>query len=118
MLYITDRGKIEKLKIITQPCDKVFVAPGEQAMFTVAAQGTNLRYQWMKYNGEHVCNDDRIRGALSPTCSISKVQQEDDGEYVCEIKGEYDSEPTRSSATQLIISKSQNYLNMQFHTAH
>ena len=83
----------------TQPCSKAFVPPGKQAVFPVAAH-----YQWTKI-GECLTNDDRKRGTLSPTFTISKAHKKDEGKYICRITGENDSEFIKSSEVQLVVSK-------------
>ena len=90
----TDLGKIN---LPTKPC-KLFVPPGEQAMFTAAAQ-----YQWTMIEGCPLNGDDRKDGTQSPTFTIFQARKEDEGKYFCKITGKDYS--VLSSEVQLIVGK-------------
>ena len=68
---------------ITQPPINRIVIQGSNAVFTVAATGTEpLEYQW-QHNGKNLADDDggQIDGATNDTLTISEVNTNDAGSY-------------------------------------
>ncbi|MCE9540360.1 MAG: PQQ-dependent sugar dehydrogenase, partial [Bacteroidetes bacterium] len=69
--------------VITDPPDNLSVSQGQQAIFSVAASGTNpLSYQWKK-------NGNNISGAYSSTYTINNVQTSDAGQYSVYISNSF-----------------------------
>ncbi|CAM2067382.1 Immunoglobulin domain-containing protein [Sulfidibacter corallicola] len=78
---------LDLVTIQTQP-QSVVACPGENASFTVVAQGSGtLTYQWRKDNVN-------IPGATSATFSLTPVQAGDSGSYTCVVSGACDSATT------------------------
>ncbi|MBN2663802.1 MAG: immunoglobulin domain-containing protein [Bacteroidales bacterium] len=66
--------------IITEPVN-TDVCEGDNATFTVVAQGTNLTYQWY-YNGSI------ISGATGTSYTINNVTAADLGDFYCVVSGD------------------------------
>ena len=89
-------------QVISHPHD---VVPGNPAMFTVEATGTEpLNYQWewkpaIDY-GWRLCDVERFPGADSSTLAIPCVQKSNEGSYRCVISnctGSRTSNPAKLS---------------------
>lgn len=80
--------------VITQQPTNQTVCEGETAVFTVAATGENLSYQWGVGNGVTFTD---IPGATTPTLSLPNLTTADTFEfYVCTVsgdRGEVQSDP-------------------------
>ncbi|MES2285339.1 MAG: PQQ-dependent sugar dehydrogenase [Bacteroidota bacterium] len=69
--------------VITDQPDNLSVSQGQQAVFNVAASGTNpLTYQWKK-------NGINITGAYSSSYTINNVQSTDAGQYTVYISNSF-----------------------------
>jgi len=72
---------------ITQHPSDLAVYPGQQAVFTVAATGSNLTYQWQK-NGGDLSDGGDISGATTDTLQIASAEAADSGDYRCVVTGD------------------------------
>lgn len=72
--------------ITTQPAN-ASVNAGSTATFSIAAEGTNLTYQWRK-NGTNLSNGGDISGATSTTLSIANCEEADEANYSCVVTGD------------------------------
>ena len=85
----------EGTAITRHPADEA-VAVGEDAMFTVVADGHELTYQWQKLSDEGVWED--ITGANKSSYTVTDAALDmDGGEYRCIVTGK-DSEAISGSA--------------------
>ena len=84
--------------ITDQPVSLTLVIPGQPAIFTVTAMGTNLLYQWQK-DGSNIAV-----GANSATYTIVAVVEGDEGEYQCVVTNAAKS--ITSTAASLTVCKS------------
>ena len=82
--------------ITTQPATQS-VSAGNTAMFTVAAGGGSLSYQW-KLNGSDLTDDGRISGSNTPNLDISNVSTADVGTYTVVVSNSVGT-VTSSNAT-------------------
>ncbi|NLD75020.1 MAG: immunoglobulin domain-containing protein, partial [Chloroflexi bacterium] len=60
------------------------VCAGDNAQFSVAAEGEGLVYRWQR-DGVDLTDSERVQGADSPQISISPVAPEDAGAYRCRV---------------------------------
>ncbi len=72
---------------ITQHPSDLAVCPGQTAVFTVAATGSNLTYQWQK-NGGDLSDGGDISGATTDTLQIANAEVADSGNYRCVVTGD------------------------------
>lgn len=70
-------------KITSHPVNKT-VTEGGSVTFSVSTTGSDIRYQWYKY-------DSTINGATSPSYSISNATSSDAGSYRCVVSNSYGS---------------------------
>ena len=77
--------------IITVPPADQFVAVGSNAVFTVAATGSNpLTYQWLK-NGAKLANGTTVSGATSSSLTLLKTTAKTSANYSVIVKNIYGS---------------------------
>jgi hypothetical protein len=65
----------------------VQVLPGLSAEFAVSATGSGLAFQWQR-NGADLQDSNRINGAQTQTLTITGVQNNDQGSYLCRVTNE------------------------------
>lgn len=75
---------INPLPIITNQPTAQNVCNGTQAVFTVAATGTGLSYQW-KRNGANISNNGNISGATTAQLTIAAVTPSLTGNFTCQV---------------------------------
>ncbi len=97
---------IPRILITQQPVSMV-VCPGNDAMFSVAANPSGgdigLRYQWKLPNGAFLVDNNRIKGSQTPTLTIEDATIEDAQTYVCLITGTPSNEPLHSNQVRLDV---------------
>ncbi len=77
--------------IITVPPANQFVAVGSNAVFSVAATGSNpLTYQWLK-NGAKLANSATVSGATSSSLTLLKTTAKNSANYSVIVKNVYGS---------------------------
>ncbi|HEX2748225.1 MAG TPA: N-acetylmuramoyl-L-alanine amidase [Verrucomicrobiales bacterium] len=86
--------------VITTPPGTVTVNPGETAVFSAAATGGSLTYQWRR-NGVNLTNGGRFAGVTSPSLSITGAAMSDAGFYTVRVTG--GGQSADSAEGQLVI---------------
>ena len=86
---------------ITQHPAGATAAIGDTALFTVAATGGNLRYQWQK-DGVDVSDGNGLSGVTSPILQITDIQAGHAGGYRCVVSNRHGS--VDSSTATLSVS--------------
>ena len=66
----------------TQPEDQLEVTPGDNVIFTVVANGTELMYQWQR-NGSVLTDEGRFSGTTTSALIIMAVQEDNEDTYQC-----------------------------------
>lgn len=82
---------VNPLTAITSQPQSATICEAENVEFTVAANGTNLTYQWYK-------DGSLISGAASTSYNIYGASPADEGDYTCEVTGDCGTE-TSNPAT-------------------
>ena len=98
---------VNLLKIETQPEDFT-AAAGEMATFTVAAQGSGLKYQWQTFKNGSWTNCSINDGARTDTLSLEAKESRNGSKYQCVITDKNGNTVTTNEvkltvATPLII---------------
>ena len=91
--------RINIAAVITQPPASVYVRPGSNAIFTVAAvtiSGTSLAYQW-RFNGNN------LPGATAASLTVSNVSAASEGLYSVVVTDSVGSATTTPAALGLLI---------------
>ena len=83
------------VEIITQPLD-LTIDEGDQAVFSVVAQGSNLNYQWQHDNQD-------IPGATSDTYVINNVQPVDAGVYKVIVTGDCGQAVSNEASLNVVL---------------
>lgn len=102
----------ENTQMITNPTAKTR-CEGDNVLFTVDANGSNLTYQWQK-DGINLFNGGTISGADNETLTISATNLTDEGNYRCIVTGvcgTVDSDPaylTVNENTEIITQPTGN----------
>lgn len=82
---------IPRVLIETQPTARIEACPGDTIVIRTAARQSGgdigLGYQWRKFPGVNVVDDERITGANSPVLTIAGATLADAGQYFCNITG-------------------------------
>jgi len=82
---------IPRVLIDLQPESRIEACPGDTIVISTAARQSGgdvgLGYQWRRFPGGNVVDDDRITGANSPTLTIAGATVADAGQYFCNITG-------------------------------
>lgn len=83
--------KIPRVLIDLQPEARIDACPGDTIVLRTAARQSGgdigLGYQWRKFPGVNLVDDDRITGANSPVLTIKGATLADAGQYFCNITG-------------------------------
>jgi gliding motility-associated-like protein len=85
--------------ITTQPLSRI-KCEGDNVVFTIAASGNNLSYQWYR--------DITTIGLNSPTLTINNLQTTDAGNYTCVVTGDC-GDPITSDAAVLSVNKGTSF---------
>src|SRR5258708_31813728 len=71
---------------ITSQPNSLTLCAGNPAVFSVAATGSGLTYQWLK-NGANLANSGTISGATTATLTINPAKTADSGSYSVVVSG-------------------------------
>lgn len=99
---LTDQLSNTRLSIMEQPTDQ-YTTVGNQAQFTVSANGDGLTYQWYidRKDGNGWC---QLKRATRAAYMTSPVELDNDGyQYRCVIKDAYGNEITSEAATLHVV---------------
>jgi len=83
-----------KVSISAHPIDQIVFA-GQTATFSITAQGTNLKYQWMK-------DGKAIVGATDATLGIVNATSSNEGVYTCKVSSD-DALTATSGEARLVV---------------
>ena len=87
-------------EIDTQPTNQLDIPIGQDAMFSVAASGDSLTYQWQKDETDIMDNAD-YSGTTTDTLTVLSVEVADEGLYRCVVTGSGGS--VTSNTAQLTV---------------
>lgn len=79
-------ARVDFLPVITQQPESVYACSGEEAVFTVAAEGVNLAYQW-KENGVPLSDGNGISGATTATLTVLAAPERNGKAYTVTVGG-------------------------------
>ena len=75
---------VDPPEITSHPNDLIGFTPGDNASFTVVADGLRLNYTWFLGN-EVLVSSDRITGVNMAVLTITSVRESDVGNYRCVV---------------------------------
>lgn len=94
-----------EIEILTEPTNQQS-CENSSSVFSVAAMGLNLNYQWRK-NGTALINGANISGATSPVLSITSLTSADNGNYDVLITNSCSPNKTSSLANLTVNTRPQ-----------